>query len=555
MSQLLAEVNNISARVRLFLESEKIRVVSATTFQKGKKLLESKEVATDYCNLHKDPAQYADAFKFLVQYCAQEYIKQQELAQHSSESIPDYGFYGVKRARMRSKQLYFCDNPASPGFILDPRDDGDYNVSDDMHSLHIFRRDLGCLGEEAYAEWTQKNLIVGAYRYEPWGPTLAENSSFVYTLNTYKKPSWHDKIKKRTWEELPAVLRCFYQHLFPDPWQRNYALNWLACTVQGTRLKRDKPKLSTYLALIGASGVGKGIFLEKHGAFLHGYKNFVTETKQHIGEKFAMSAYYDKTLLVFNETEISTREDYNALKSFESVYLNVELKQQTPKMRKTFFNVAWSMNPTNGLKYVDPDDRRFSIPDINKNPIKGITMKDDVTGQEVLFDDDALDYLSNNEELLITMAEYFLGLEPDFKLAETPLKETARYKEVMTASRPAWIQELLESFKDIDWSNSGGSQEQLGWGEIRPSSDKQRYYTYQIDADKVMRMVRYNTSTRRTMLPTKSRVQEELKRVPASECHSYLTNGYWSGVRIRHPDHDKILDLMNEGQRKMIYTD
>lgn len=546
MTQLPVEVNNISSKIMLFLNTKKIKVVSATMYQMGKKLLEPKDIANDFCQLEKDASVYGDAYKFLSTYCANEYRKQQE-AVANYEQIPDYGFYGSSRARMRSRQLYFCDSPASPGYILTPDERGDYHVSDDMHSLHVFRRDLGVLGEEAYAEWTHKNLIVGAYRYEPWGPTLSENTSNVYTLNIYKKPKWENRIqKKRSWEELPPELRCFYRHLFPDEWQMHYALNWLSCSVQIHRCGRGKTKLSTYLALIGASGVGKGIFLEKHGSYLHGFKNFVTETKQHIGEKFALSAYYDKTLLVFNETEITTRNDYNAIKSFESEMLNVELKNQTPRMQRTYFSTAWSMNPTSGLKYVDPDDRRFSIPDINREPIKGISMKDKETGEQITFDDAMLERLSYDDEVLVAMAEYLLGIEPDFKLAETPLKLTSRYKEVMQASRPAWVQELLEGLQDIDWESPGGSVDQLGYREIRPSNDKDEYYTYEIETSKVMRMVQKHTTTRRSLLPSKNKVMEELKRLSKSEVHAFMMNGFWAGLRIRHPDHDRVKELMRD---------
>lgn len=546
MTDLSQDVNNISSKVLLFLNVKKFRVVSATSYQCNKKIYEAKDVANEYCNAHKDASLYNTAYMFLVDYCVKEYRRQADDEAKKSESdIPDYGFYDVKRARMRSRQLYFCDNPASPGHILTPTADG-YHVSEDKHSLHVFKRDLMFFGEEAYAEWCAKNLIVGSDAYDPWGPTLSENSSGVYILNTYRKPLWAEEKKTRKWEELYPEIRCFYRYLFPIKEHMRYALNWLVCTVKLRYTNQKKAKLSTYLTLIGASGVGKGIFLERHAAYFHGRSNFFCETQETIASRFATSAYQHKTLLVFNETEIGSRTDYNAIKSFESEYLNVEVKQQTAKMQRTFFNVAFSLNPLSGLRYVKDDDRRFSIPDINTTPIIGQKMIDEETGEEILFDFDMLERLASSDEILQQVAEYLLGLTPDFKLAEKPLKETVRYKEVMAASRSAWVRELVESLNEIDFENAGGTLDQLGYKEIMKTTDLQDYYTYEIDVEKMMRMAKSNTTTRRTPMASKSKIIEELRKLPKDEMHCYFRDGFCRGVRIRHKDHDEIRQKMKE---------
>jgi len=546
------DVNNLHSRIIFYLESQKIKVISDAMFQKGRQPIQLKKVAEDFCTSQCEIFRSSEVLSFLERYCRDTYELHLKSVKDSQvlQSRDDLGLYTDERARERANQLFFCDGLRNNGYILTKSGDS-YVASERQHSLDVFRKDLDVLGEDAYKSWAHRNLIVGSYEYTPFGPIFSQNKSKVYMLNTYNMPEWSAyPIRPMTWEELPPLLRCFYIHLIPDPIQRHYALNWMACSIQCTRMKRAKPKLSTYLTMIGEGGIGKGICIENHMRYLHGTLNYISDKTKSIGDRFSVSAYLNKTLVHFSEAAILSEDAYDAMKSLESVFQGIEFKNQTSELKKTYFNVVWACNNKHRMRYLSQNDRRFAILDVTEDFLKDKSMYDEVTGEMVKFTEDKLGELSSSPEILTAFVEYILSLEPDFALAERPLKDTLRYREVLKASRHQWVEELLEALEDIDMESPAGSDTQLGFAEIEGSNDQECYYTYQVPAKSIMRIIDKVTTSRRTVSLTKSRIHEELKKVSREDIHSYMVNGSWVGVRIRHKNHSDVKPIVDRKCKK-----
>lgn len=543
---MVADLDEIKNNLLIFIEAQKFIPVTPSIYKKGKKTISYDVVAKEYC-VAKDAF---DIFPIILK--ASE-ILCQELFKKVSKKKADVvlenygGFYTEERSKKRLQQLFFCENPNDKGYILTPKPEGDdYYVSDEAVNVHVFKKDLTFLGEGFFEEWTRKNLIVGSTQYLPWGKTLELNDSDVYLLNTYVRPKWHDKVKGfRDWRNVHPIIRCFYEHLFPIKEQRLYAFNWMACSIQCTREKRHKPKLSTYLTLIGDTGLGKGICIEHHMRYLHGTHNYMEDKTKNIGEKFSVSSYLKKTLVHFSEAAIKDEDSYDALKGLESVYQGVEHKHGTAALKKTFFNVVWACNHFNRMRYLDSDDRRFAIMDLTSDKIYNKKCVDEETGDEIVFDESTMDSLLYDEKIIITFVEYLLGLDHDYKLAERPLKDTQRYKEVMLCSRPEWISDVVQILLNVDWESPSGSLDRIGYKEIQKSKDKESYYTYLVPLNVVLRITE-EICKKYKMRVTKMRLQEEIKKFPSTDVACLIKEGYFMGVRVRVKDHDRQKDLMRQ---------
>lgn len=538
MDSVNAEVEK---RILLYLQANKILAVTPEFFKKGKKTISCETIAKDFCIANDEFEKYESHLLHIKNICKKNFEK----AKNSKIQVNtgDVSFYTDQRSQKRLKQIFFCENPNEKGYILTPFENT-YLVSDDPVNLNIFKKDLNFLGENVYEEWARQNLIIGSMQYKPWANTLELNESDVYLLNTYVKPEWVKKIKSNCqWGSVHPLIRCFYEHLFPNSEQRVYALNWIACSIQCTRLKRDKPKLSTYLTLIGDTGLGKGICIEHHMRYLHGTLNYMEDKTKNIGERFTISSYLKKTLVHFSEAAIKDEDAYDALKSLESVYQGVEPKHGTATLKKTYFNVVWACNHLNRMRYLDPDDRRFAILDITSDKLYNKRCFDSVTQEEVVFDDANINKLIYDEEVLISFAEYLLGLEPDFKKAEKPMKNTQRYKEVMLCSRPEWVVETVLLLNNIDWESPSGSLDKIGYKELTPVSERDLFYTYEVPINVVMRIVEQITKSYKIRV-SKRKTMEELKKYPADQIYCCIKDGYFKGVKIRHQDHESKLQTI-----------
>lgn len=552
-----SEYSKLSLTVITYLDLNKYKAANEDLFYKGKKSFTIKDIAEKYCKDNNCSSKYNDVYQIMANNCKIDFENKNKNIRSIATSYFDKQECDDDN-KVRLTQVFFSESLRSKGYILTP-ENNDFLVSEKPHSIDFFYKDIGGnFDEDTFESWKKHNIVIGEYCYKPWQPTLLKNESRMRMLNTYKKPTWNkhlEGIKEHTkWEELNPILRCFYTHLFPCEQQRNWVLNWMNCSIACTRNNQKKKKLSTYLTLIGAAGIGKGILVEKHLSFLHGMQNYAQDRDKNIAEKFALSAYANKTLVHINEGSLRSEQDYDIVKSWESSHVLIENKGSTAITTETYFNVAWSSNNHSKMRHIREDDRRFAMPDLTKDEMQmrsGVrrtpkTMQDDVTNQRVTFDDATISRLMSDPDILFQLADYILGLDPDFALAESALKYSENYEQVIMLSREEWVQDIFERLNEISFDSPGGTLTKLGTKEVELSTDKDSYYTYQIQPEAVQRIADKICKDRRNMTVSKRVLYEKLSAIPKKYLHVYASRGYVSSIRIRHDKHDEIIFKLRE---------
>ena len=538
--------NDINAKlyadVVLYFETNKITAASEEKFVHKRKLLKPTDAAVLYCQEYNCTERLDVVIQMSERYCKATAPRREAI----TTPAVNLNLYSAISANQRLQQVFFCDTPRNKGYVLEKTSNG-WHVSERPCSLDVFRKELKMLGDEAYEKWFAEHLVVGMYEYKPWQPVLEKNRERIYVLNSYKTPTWHnpgDHLGARTWERLSPLMRCFYIHLFPIDEQRAYVFNWMRCTIQCTRAKRSKPKLSTYLTLIGKSGAGKGVFAEHHLKFLHGASNCYQLNVGKITGVFTMSSFYKRTLAVFNEASIKDEQSYDIVKSLESIDQDVEVKGETADMHRTFYNIVWCCNHKDKMRYLAPDDRRFSILDITEDALLDKKVIDPITGDEIVFTREAIEELCSNEKLLLELVEFVLNGQADFTLAETAFKGSKNEADIRRSSRPAWCQELLDCFIDVQWDSPGGTSTKIGYEEVLRCKDD--YYTYCIPSKTIERVIDNVTKSRRMVTIPWSALKEEFRKYDHKEVYIYQepTGARRYAIRIRHADHEEIINRL-----------
>jgi len=234
------------------------------------------------------------------------------------------------------------------------------------------------------------------------------------------------------------------------------------------------------------------------------------------------------------------------VKSLESVDQDVEHKGETADMEKTYFNIVWSCNHKDKMRYLANDDRRFSIMDITEDALMDKEMIDKITGEKVVFSKQVIDSLCHDQNILLELAEFILNGDPDFSLAETPFKGGANECEIRRSSRPIWCQELLDCLTDIKWDSPGGTPHKIGYEEINKCTDPD--FTYEIPSCTIERVIDSVTKSRRSVTISWNMLKEEFRKYDHREVYIYQEpfGPRRYGIRIRHSDHDKILEKMDK---------
>lgn len=551
MQQNVNNVNQLRLSIFKFLAIKKLKVISLSKIKIGNsKIFVNFEkimflVISEL--LDSDFTQANEVRVFVIEYC-ESLITELNFDQ----GLPDSSeFFTSADAKERFNQVFFCESLRSKGYILTPTGNNDFSLSSDTYSVDIFSKELIRLSNkdyDAYKDWSSKRLIVGKYDYEPWGKLLQRDDAKVYVLNTYVEPKW---VKKPSydisWEQLNPEMRCFYEQMIPDPIQRHWVLNWMACSLQISKKQHGKKRLTTYLTLIGASGIGKGIIC-MHLQYLHGINNWYTAKIKKIGDKFSASSYTKKTMIIFDEANLGSVDEYNEVKKLESSYQDVEYKGQTASIVRVYWNIVWSCNNRDRMKYLDPDDRRFSICDLTNESLPNKIVYDTVTNTEVKFTRKVIHKVQNDEEMIDQLIQFFLGFKVDFDLAETPIKETKNYKEIVKESRPEWFLDFLNKCYNVDWENPYGNERKVGYQEILHVSEKHYgYYTYRIPGEIIERIREGLKGRSIAGAPGWSKLTAQFNLLGMTEFRQVRSSALTMNidVYVRHENHDVIREKMS----------
>ena len=213
--------------------------------------------------------------------------------------------------------------------------------------------------------------------YNPLGGPDSAFSDYTYgqdllkKVNIYKHPEWRKDFQHNIspfstsldqFDSLPESARMFFNHLFPDKDSLNYALDWLYVALTSPQGNEH------ILVLNGPTGTGKTIFCSDLLIALVGESNWGTAPKN-LFESTFNKVLLNKRIVFIDEARINER-DYNTVKLYANKRLNVEKKGfDADNTSDLYFSMALSNNKIGNI-FVDPDDRRFSIPETTDLKIK-----------------------------------------------------------------------------------------------------------------------------------------------------------------------------------------
>ena len=202
----------------------------------------------------------------------------------------------------------------------------------------------------------------------------------VLKVNTYKPPAWRME-QPPEFVECPEVIWKVLKHIFPDKKCLDFVLNWMHLALT----KRNE----TYLVLNGKKGIGKGVFCSMLSALV-GMENY-SESPSSLLTKDFNSVLDKKRMIVMDEEKVGKTE-HTKLKRFINKYQNIEKKGIDADHAVEIFNNYVISNNELSDMYIEPDDRRFSVPDLTIKNIFEILTQDQL---DQLHDD-----LENDAELV-----------------------------------------------------------------------------------------------------------------------------------------------------------
>ena len=186
-------------------------------------------------------------------------------------------------------------------------------------------------------------------------------------VNTYQAPKWRMRAGDPSLP-CPKPIQRLLNHIFPDPKDRRYVVNWMRLALLGRN--------ETYLCLNGKKGLGKGILADYLIPALVGRDHYTPAPVGIFTGQF--NAVLDKKrAILFDEFKVGKGE-HTKLKRMINKYQNIEKKGVDADRRKETYNSYIISNNDVSDMFLEYDDRRFSVPEINTKRLNEV-----ISGREI----------------------------------------------------------------------------------------------------------------------------------------------------------------------------
>ncbi len=338
-----------------------------------------------------------------------------EIVAESNEAKIEYGPLDIK---VKNLKIFRDLNKEGKYILLDDSTKTPVDVSLDVW-----------LPLNALTKHTLGGMVVPAAKilFNPLNPesTYVESIGVlpeVLHINTFVGPEWLKKAREFKPEEIhmPSIFARFFEHLFPDPVDREYVYCWVHHAITGRN--------NTALCLIGKQGTGKSKFISDIMRMLIGDKYHTVLRDADLKNNFN-SSWANSRFLCFEETEMDDNIITRVKQSTNNL-IALERKGVDQETIHNFNSMAITSNKTNRFD-VEQAERRFSTPRPTDKPM--ISM---------FVDQEEFDAFCNMVERehdhkdMVMLGAYFLNYEPKYN-AHTPLKN-AYYYEMIDYSMAQW---------------------------------------------------------------------------------------------------------------------
>jgi len=247
---------------------------------------------------------------------------------------------------------------------------------------------IATLSTVCYESWSLLNkgmenttpIIPGVFDYNPYENytrrDILHEDTPALEINLHKFPEWRNAPHSLT-SKLPLSIEKFFLHLFPDPVSYEYAMFWMKTAI----ISRNE----VYLVLNGSKGIGKGVLTSIIKALV-GRENY-GEVPVGIFESNFNSILRRKRVILFDEIRVD-KKSHLRLKRFANKYQNIERKGVDADVLECTFNSYIISNNDISDMYLECDDRRFSVLDMNDLPLLKVMTADEITELTQKLEDD-----------------------------------------------------------------------------------------------------------------------------------------------------------------------
>ena len=211
-------------------------------------------------------------------------------------------------------------------------------------------------GLEAYHNWRISSKKLCTFVFDRSLNKISKDSApaslNLWKYNLYTKPKYLDLTNASSHVDVEdkRLMADYLTHLFPNNYQREYCLAWVYTSLTSRH--------ETFLCLVGAQGVGKSLFMSFVKA-LHGEHN----CEQPKDPKAQFNSYIkSKTFIIYDEIQMGSK-DKEVFKRIANNVIQVEEKGKSQENVVNNASICLASNYIQNLQ-VEPNDRRFSIPDL-----------------------------------------------------------------------------------------------------------------------------------------------------------------------------------------------
>lgn len=272
--------------------------------------------------------------------------------------------------------------------------------------------------------------LLAVFEYDPQNispiyPIKFEGQDFN-RVNTYVAPEWR-KLDVEYSKTMPTVFSEFLKHLFPDVESRRFVLSWMRNVIL--------TKAETVLILNGAKGTGKNVFSDFLKELV-GAENFGRAKTSLIKKEFN-AMLEDKRLIVFDEIKID-KKGHTYLKDACNNEHNIEKKgKDANNLTPTYYSILACNNDSSDV-YLEPDDRRFSTPNITDKTLKSVFSKSKI--RELIS-------LQTNPLAIKEIGEFIINYKHDVYSDQFYAFKPEKFYSLVSSSLYGWQQKIMEELR------------------------------------------------------------------------------------------------------------
>ena len=291
------------------------------------------------------------------------------------------------------------------------------------------------------ARVTEKDILEnpkpGQLKFNPFSSELIlepEAGGTLKYINTYVAPKWRSV---DVGGYIPEIFKKIFNHLFPNPEEREYILDWMHHALVGRN--------QTLLVLAGPRGTGKNLVMADILGAVIGTEYTEIVGQAVLDEKFN-APLHNKRLVIYDEVNLISNKAVDNVKRHANDRISIEKKGQDAFMAENYASGVILTNDITSLRIV-PQERRYSIPEVAEADLRTIMSEPEIAELK----HDIANQTDRGLELISAFGHFLLYRKPKLQNTATALKGEYFHK-ITTLVENGWITALHEYASKVEYS-------------------------------------------------------------------------------------------------------